>query len=89
MERIILDSTGACIAIVPCELEDSTFAEELEETPGIEDELAGTTEEEEELPEIAEEELCGMLEEELTGASEELDAGTSCFATPAAANSGA
>ena len=73
---------------MPCELEDSTFAEELEETPGIEDELAGTTEDEE-LPEIAEEELCGTLEDELAGTSEELEAGESCFATPAAANSGA
>ena len=80
---------------MPCELEDSTFAEELEETPGIEDELAGISEEEE-LPEIAEEllatseeELCGTLEEELVAVSEELDAGTSCLATPAAANSGA
>ena len=63
---------------MPCELEDSTFAEELEETPGIEDELAGISEEEE-LPEIAEEllatseeELCGTLEEELAGVREEL-----------------
>ena len=64
------------------------LAEELEETSGIEDELAGISEEEE-LPEIAEEELCGALEEELVAVSEELDAGTSCLATPAAANSGA
>ena len=64
------------------------LAEELEETPGIEDELAGISEEEE-LPEIAEEELCGTLDDELAGTSEELEAGTSCLATPAAANSGA
>ena len=56
------------------------LAEELEETPGIEDELAGISEEEE---------LCGTLEDELAGTSEELEAGTSCLATPAAANSGA
>ena len=37
----------------------------------------------------SEEELCGALEEELEAVSEELDAGTSCLATPAAANSGA
>ena len=64
------------------------LAEELEETLGIEDELAGISEEEE-LPEIAEEELCGTLEDELAGTSEELEAGVSCFATPATANSGA
>lgn len=64
------------------------LAEELEETPGIEELLAGISEEEE-LPEIAEEELCGTLEDELAGTSEELEAGVSCFATPAAANSGA
>jgi hypothetical protein len=40
---------------VPCELEDSMFADELEETPGIdEEELSGATEEE----------LCGALDED-------------------------
>jgi hypothetical protein len=43
----------------------------------------------EELLATSEEELCGTLEEELVAVSEELDAGTSCLATPFAANSGA
>ena len=70
---------------MPCELEDSTFADELEETLGIDEELDAT----------AEDELCGALEEELVAVSEELDvseeleAGVSFLATPFAANSGA
>ena len=70
------------MAIVPCELEDSTSAKELEETNGNEEELK-----------IAEEELCEKLEddrscEELDPA-DELEAGVSLFATPATAKSGA
>ena len=52
---------------------------------------------EEELAGITEDELCGTLDEDWTSEEldtvstldEELDAGTSFFATPAAANSGA
>jgi hypothetical protein len=54
--------------LVPCELEDSTFADKLDTSgPAIDEEELDTT----------------------STLDEELDAGTSFFATPAAANSGA
>ena len=78
-----------------CELEETTVAEELEDSPCFaDDELCGTLEEDGAVAELeATEELDTTDEleatEELLFCSEELDAGASFLATPETANSGA
>lgn len=91
-------STGITrIAFEPCELEEAPIAKELEDIPEIEEDVFAVATEE---LLTFEEELCKTLEEdgavaeleateELLFCSEELEAGTSFFATPETAKSGA
>ena len=92
----ILACTGAWSASV-AELDPSTCPEPLELEEAADEELAAGDVAELEFPtsSVTDEELETFTDEELEATeellfcTEELDAGTSCFATPATANSGA